>query len=261
MPDKADENWNLNEEDAAYFERLNKTYLEAKISEYLSKHTKPLVDDEILADKFRNEVKRENQNTYNLVEIGYTALADGLERLLLQIDPEEADKVRYEVDRWNTMLIDLGPYSEFLKKVIKTKKTLQEAFYLSNESISCFYQVGREYLNEKHYREASGLFYLLIQLTPDVYEFWLGMAICYQKQKFFREAIKAYEKAKTLRSEDPTFDTFIAECFIFLSEKTLAEEHLHHAKDLMSHSSNFNHLKAKCRRLLKKVKTLDKPVH
>ncbi|MDB2614389.1 tetratricopeptide repeat protein [Chlamydiales bacterium] len=260
MTEKPQDQWNLNEEDAAYFERLNKTYLEEKISKYLSIHTKPLMDDELLAQKIQNEINSENETTISLIEVGYSALRSGLEKLLSQLDPEESQKVQYEMDRWTGMLIDLGPYSEFLKKVIQTKKTLQDAFYLSNESISCFYQVGREYLNQKKYDQASGLFYLLIQLNSNLYEFWLGMAVCFQEQKLFDEAIKAYQKAKEMRPEDPTFDILIAECYLSLSNTSAAEDHLHTAKELLNESENFDHLKAKCRRLLKKVKTVDKPV-
>ncbi len=225
--------WELTEEDQAYFDTLKKLLVEGKVAEYLIKHTKPLVNEEALVQRFQSEVNTHIDRTYSLVQLGYFSLMSGIKELYPEMDPYEVDLVRNEIDRWSGILVDLGPYSEFLQRVIQSKKNLQEAFYLSNDSMAWFYQVGRMYLYNKQFDQAAGLFYLLIQLNADVYEFWVGLAACYHEQKLYEDAISAYKRAKILRPQDPTFDLFIAECFLALQNKADAENHLQDANDLI----------------------------
>ena len=247
--------WELTEEDQAYFDKIKSLLVEAKVAEYLIKHTKPLVNEEALVQRYQHEVNSHIDRTYSLVQLGYFALMRGIENLYPEMDVEDAEMVRSEIDRWTGILVDLGPYSEFLQRVIQSKKNLQEAFYLSNETIAWFYQVGRFYLHMKQFDQASGVFYLLIQLNSDIYEFWIGVAACYQEQKLFEDAIQAYKKAKSLKKGDPTFDLFIAECFIQMENKDDARTHLDHAHELLKDAGVADHpLKTKAEHLSNQLK-------
>lgn len=237
MDDEHVDPWELTEEDQAYFDTLKKVLVEGKVAEYLIKHTKPLVNEEVLLQRFQSEVNSQIDRTYSLVQLGYFSLMRGIEEIYPEMDPYEADTVRNEIDRWTGILVDLGPYSEFLQRVIQSKKNLQEAFYLSNDSMAWFYQVGRMYLYNKQFDQAAGLFYLLVQLNADIYEFWVGLAACYHEQKLYEDAISAYKRAKMLRPQDPTFDLFIAECFLALQNKVDAESHLKDAHELITQFS------------------------
>ena len=237
MDHESYDQWELTEEDQVYFDKLKKALVETKVAEYLIKHTKPLVNEEALVQRFQGEVNNQIDHTYSLVQLGYFSLMQGMQEIYPEMDPYEADTVRNELDRWTGILVDLGPYSEFLQRVIQSKRNLQEAFYLSNDTIAWFYQVGRMYLYNKQFDKASGVFYLLIQLNSEVYEFWMGLAACYHEQHLYEDAIKAYKKAKMLRPQDPIFDLFIAECFLAMQNRSDAENHLQDAKELIERFS------------------------
>lgn len=246
--------WDLNEEDQAYFDKLKSVLVEAKVAEYLIKHTKPLINEEALVQRFQGDVDSHIDRTYSLVQMGYFSLMQGIKELYSEMDPDEAEVVRNEIDRWTGILVDLGPYSEFLQRVIASKKNLQEAFYLSNDSMAWFYQVGRLFLHLKQVDQAAGVFYLLIQLNPDIYEFWFGLAACYHEQKLFEDAILSYKRAKTLKHEDPTFDLFIAECYLEMDNRHEAKNHLLTAHELLKHVAVAEPLKAKAEHLTMQLK-------
>jgi Tetratricopeptide repeat. len=238
--------WELTEEDQAYFDKLKNVLVETKVAEYLTKHTKPLVNEEVLVQRFQTEINSHIDRTYSLVQLGYFSLMQGIQELYPEMDPQDAENVKNELDRWTGILVDLGPYSEFLQRVIQSKKNLQEAFYLSNDTVAWFYQVGRLYLHLKKFDQAAGVFYLLIQLNPEIYEFWVGLAACYHEQKLYDDAIAAYKKAKALKADDPTFDLFMAECFFELQNRQDAQNHLQSAHELLKHVAIQDHpLKAK----------------
>lgn len=233
MDEEHYDQWELTEEDQAYFDTLKRALVEAKVAEYLIKHTKPLVNEEALVERFQSEVNDQIDHTYSLVQLGYFSLMSGIQEIYSEMEPYEVERVKNEIDRWSGILVDLGPYSEFLQRVIQSKKNLQEAFYLSNESMAWFYQVGRMYLYNKQFDKAAGVFYLLIQLNGDIYEFWVGLAACYHEQKLYEDAINAYKKAKALRPQDPIFDLFMAECFLALQNRADAENHLQDAHEII----------------------------
>lgn len=247
--------WDLTDEDHAYFDSLKKVLVEAKVAEYLIKHTKPLVNEEALVQRFQNEVNEQIDRTYSLVQLGYFSLMRGIREISGEMDPQELEMVKSEIDRWTGILVDLGPYSEFLQRVIQSKKNLQEAFYLSNESMAWFYQVGRYYLHYKQFDQAAGVFYLLIQLNAEIYEFWMGLAACYIEQKLYEDAIAAYKKAKGLKRDDPVFDLFIAECFLALENRVDAENHLHDALGLIKqHDIHDRPLQEKAQQLTNQLR-------
>lgn len=250
--------WDLTEEDYAYFERLSKELVETKVAEYLARHTKPLMEESSLRKKMQEEVQRNIEECYTLAQMGYIHLMKQLPEFLESMDKNEAAQVEEEVSRWNEMLIDLGPYNEFLAKVLATKDTLQEAFYLTNVSMSCFYHLAKDLMQKKEYPISASIFYLLLQLNQGMFAFWQGLGTCYQLQKFYDEAIDAYTKGQHVNPHHPHFDLLIGECYLQQQQKELAEEHLHRAKEMMQEKEH-DPLKAKIRRLLKKCKTLSQP--
>lgn len=254
------DSWELTEEDQSYFNRLTEAIVQTKIAEYLSVTPSVMQTESDLKKKFEHNQAAETTKTYDLVGEGYAALMEGLPRHLQELPKYETKKIEEEVDRWTEQLINITSYSAFMEEIYQKNLSLQAAFKLSNETVFTFYQVARDYVHTRELRKALSLFYFLIQLSPATYEFWLGLAACYFDLGFYQEAIPPYLKAKELRDDDPTFDLFIAECYLALNDPSLAEIHLHEAKEKLDNSPNYYVLRPLSKELLKKVKMAKKTV-
>ncbi len=256
MDEFIQEDWEITEEDEAYFSRLASEAAEMKVADYLARHPQPLKDTNQLLAQFQHEIKAEGVYTFDEIVGGYKALSEGLPKVLGGLDDDESIRVRREYDRWIEFMTSISASGEFLDTVLKSGKTLQEAFFLSNETMSYFYQVGRHFLQEKSFDKARSLFFLLSHLNGGVYEFWLGLALAYQESGDIEHAIAAYKKSKNIRENDPTVELFLADCFLDLKVPNEAEEHLHLAKEKMTKNQEYAFLKPKVKQISKKLKTL-----
>jgi|GEM_PF-3558867 len=256
MDDYTHDDWEITEEDEAYFARLATEAAEMKVADYLAKHPQPLQNSNQLMAKFQQEIKLEADYTFDETVAGYKALAEGLPHVLGDLDDDESHRVRREYERWQEFMASISSGGEFLDTVLHSGKSLQEAFFLSNETMSYFYQVGRRYIQEGDYEKAKSLFFLLSHLNGGVYEFWLGLAIAYQETGDIEHAIAAYKKSKNIRENDPTVELFLADCFLDLNVPGEAEEHLHLAKEKMTKSHEYAFLKPKIKQISQKLKTL-----
>ncbi len=254
--DESQEEWDITDEDERYFARLSASVAEMKVADYLAKHPQPLKDSNQLLADFQDDLKTETIHTYHETIAGYQALAEGLDPLLNQLDDDEAFRVKREYGRWIAFVLSINSPSDFFDTVLKSGKSLQEAFFLSNETMSYFYQVGRSFLQEKEFIKARSLFFLLSHLNGGVYEFWLGLAIAYQELGDVEKAIAAYRRSRVLKETDPTVDLFLADCYLHMNVKQEAEEYLHTAKEKMTKSQEFAYLKPKFRQISKKLKAL-----
>ncbi len=254
MDEHIQEDWEITEEDEAYFSRLVSAAAEMKVADYLARHPQPLKDTNQLLAQFQQEIKAESFYTFDEVVAGYNALAEGLPQVLGGLDDDESMRVRREYERWLEFMESISPSGEFLDTVLQSGKTLQEAFFISNETMSYFYQVGRHFLQEDNYEKAGALFFLLTHLNGGVYEFWLGLAIAYQERGDFEHAVSAYKKSKHIRDNDPIVELFLADCFLDLKIPNEAEEHLHLAKEKMK-NQEYAFLKPKVKQISKKLKT------
>ncbi len=248
------EEWELTQEDLNYFNKITEAVIKTKIAEYLTANQGGLATEELATKTIEEEVAQESQKTYDLVGEGYEALMEGLPRHLQQLPRYETRKIEEEVEAWNRQLVSLSSFSSFMDEVLKKNMSLQKGFKLSNETIFTFYQVARDFIHTRELRKALAIFYLLIQLCPKTYEFWLGLAACYFDLSHFEEAIPAYMRARELKEDDPTFDIFLAQCQLALGDPALAEDHLHLAKDKLQNSPNYEALRPLTKELLKKIK-------
>jgi tetratricopeptide (TPR) repeat protein len=92
--------------------------------------------------------------------------------------------------------------------------------------------LGRLYLQNKNYQEASEIFEYLTKLDPTRDVYFSNLGLCYYSQKDFAKGATAYEKALALNSKIPTRWVNLALCFEALDQANKAVKALTQALNL-----------------------------
>lgn len=112
----------------------------------------------------------------------------------------------------------------FVKKQIKkTAKQDQELSLLEMtgldlEQIKPIYSAAILYFGEKEYEKSADLFFLLVNLIPDVYDFWYGFALAEEQKGELITAFSAFDMASKQSDEKLLATVKAADC-LYRSEQ------------------------------------------
>ncbi len=130
-----------------------------------------------------------------------------------------------------------------LKKAFAEGKTVQQELEFSNETMAKFYSAAYHILENKKYEDASNAFLFLTTLSPNCYDYWMGLGIATQLGGHYEEAVDAYEMGAILEPENPVPYFYLAKCFFAIHEKDHALEALDMAIEYAGEDDQFFDLK------------------
>lgn len=103
---------------------------------------------------------------------------------------------------------------------------------ITDEAKEKLYSLAYEYYNFGKYEDASDLFRLLMQMSPNDERFWLGGGACFQQQKEYNQAIAHYAFAAIQFGNNPYFPFHSAECLLALQQVDAGMKALNDAKKI-----------------------------
>lgn len=196
-----------------YFEHLKAEKLSKGALSSNSQHLRNRAKKEV--EEFKNDLIGREELQY--VEKGFDTVLHELPKL-----PNHASILKNLQEAGRSFIHNQEEITE--SQTINFYDTLQEMFGISKETYDGFYRIGSDYFNNKKDEEALGVFSLLTNLNPFVFEPWLGQGICWQKKKNHREALRSFAMASLVNSKHPA--PYLHTVDIYLSEKNtkLAQE-------------------------------------
>ena len=118
----------------------------------------------------------------------------------------------------------------------------------SSEDLSVLYSVAYALYQGGDYEEAIRVFQRLASHESLSQRNWMGLGACWQMQKDYQEALKAWAMASILNEQDPIPHLHAAECYLALGNKVEGRKAMDACR---------SYLKAKHSHLLTKLEELE----
>lgn len=83
----------------------------------------------------------------------------------------------------------------------------------SNEDLHVLYSLAYSLYQAGDYLQAREIFHQLAYLKPIKQKYWMGLGACFQMERSYDEALKAWSMAAILDESDPTPHLHAAECY------------------------------------------------
>lgn len=206
-----------------------------KIKLELSKDNKLLSPDLLFKrelDKSK-EILKEYYNEYALkIEKGFEAINQHKEKVL---EKELFDRFQEELKKSSENIITL----------IKSKFEDRSPFELiksSDLTMNCFQKIAYALFNIKEFEKAANIYFILTILNPQNKDYWTSLGMAEKMNGQFGEAIGAFSMVIILDSADPLPHLSLADLYINMNEKKMAEFELNEAEKLIK-NGDFNQLK------------------
>lgn len=122
-------------------------------------------------------------------------------------------------------------------------KTYQEMLEISDVEMQRYFEVGRRYLKNRQFDEASDIFLLLATLSPLTGNLWVHAGNAEQALGRFEDALEAYSMAMLADANDPLPHYFSAEVYYEIQAKDLAKECLKVCVALIEENEHYLALK------------------
>jgi len=97
-------------------------------------------------------------------------------------------------------------------------KSLQQIFGFSNETALLFYEVAKNILEQKRFRDAINAFVFLTTINPYVPSFWMGLGMAQQLNQEHNVALDSYNIALTLEGRQIFPYIVAAQCCIEIKD-------------------------------------------
>ncbi len=111
---------------------------------------------------------------------------------------------------------------------------------LSLQTLKYCYTFGQFLYEKKEFEHSKSVMLFLMQIAPQIPEFWIATAMCDKKMGNFQAAIDVYELAETIFPDNPSIYLFCADNCLASGDTTNAKIQLDYAKELIDHTSNTN---------------------
>lgn len=117
----------------------------------------------------------------------------------------------------------------------------------SNEDLRTLYSLAYQFYQSKDYDQAKSIFHQLVISKPLKQKYWLGLGACFQLEKNYTEALKAWGMASILEGDDPMPYFHAAECNFALNDPKQGWNALKVSKMLLT--NKHEELKGKIKQL------------
>lgn len=114
-------------------------------------------------------------------------------------------------------------------------KILQEVVGFSDETLVRFYEAASSILDQRRFEDAINSFFFLTALNPYLSELWQGLAMSYQQNQEYENALDAYSVAYTLEGKKLFSYAMAAQCCIEMKEfdkaHTILDKAIYYAEE------------------------------
>ena len=107
---------------------------------------------------------------------------------------------------------------------LKAGKTMQEILGFSDETLVRYYEAARNILDEGRFSDAIDSFYFLTVLNPYLAYLWQGLALSYQSNHEYKQALSAYTVVTHLEGKKIFPYMMAVQCCIEMKEFDRAQE-------------------------------------
>ncbi|MGE0197492.1 MAG: SycD/LcrH family type III secretion system chaperone [Simkaniaceae bacterium] len=118
----------------------------------------------------------------------------------------------------------------------------------SNDDLRVLYTLAYTLYQGGDYEQAKRIFQQLASCKPLTKKYWLGLGACWQMEKSYTDALKAWGMAALIDGADPTPHYHAAECYLALED---------YSEGLKAVRATKSRLTAEHRELREKVETLE----
>lgn len=137
----------------------------------------------------------------------------------------------------------------------------------TSEDLNIIHALAYALFKKGEEQEAKRIFQQLVSLKPFEDDYWHGLALCWQTEKKYQEALKAWNIAALLRNGNPGPHFYLAECYLALGDmekgsksfdacqERLSKKDHTLQKKLENLSLNFKELVSKNKNRREKVET------
>jgi len=115
--------------------------------------------------------------------------------------------------------IEMENRSFYNRPIEEKLEALQVTAKIPSAFMQQAYDCGMACLNEKRFDEGECIFLFLHYLNPNVFDYWLGEALCQEEQKDFAAALLSYVNALTFNTKKEVIFYQMASCLYQLKEK------------------------------------------
>ncbi len=119
--------------------------------------------------------------------------------------------------------INMEGIGEITQAIKDEGYVLQDFLEISDDHMEAMYAKAFFLTDQGLYEQGEELFTTLCRLNHYEGRFWIGLGVCRQMQKNYKEAVKAFAMAGTVDVENPVPGLHAAECFLQLGDFKSAE--------------------------------------
>ena len=141
-------------------------------------------------------------------------------------------------------------HKEQLSHYFEKGGTWKELLGYDDQLLSAQYKYAYELYQKADYKNAAAAFSYLTLLNPYDYNFWMGLGISKQADRFFEEAIVSFVSASAMNEKNPTPHLHLAQCFYKLNVREMVIDHLKQAISIAEENPEFQEIGQKATAIL-----------
>lgn len=153
-----------------------------------------------------------------------------------------------------TDLLDSNQFDQHKEELVhyfEKGGTWKELLHYDENLMQTQYQKAYDLYQKADYKSAAAVFSYLTVLNPYDYNYWMGLGIAKQSDRFYEEAIVSYTAAEAMNPENPLPHLHLAQCFYALNAHDQAVEHLKQAIAVAGDRPDYQEVRLKASTILK----------
>jgi type III secretion system low calcium response chaperone LcrH/SycD len=109
---------------------------------------------------------------------------------------------------------------------------------LTDEDYDTLYSLAYSLYGTGDYGRAREIFHRLVLSHPFQKRYWMGLGACYQLEKSYEQALRAWSMVALLDDTDPTPHSQAAECYFSMRNEEEGEKALRAAKERLENGNS-----------------------
>lgn len=119
-------------------------------------------------------------------------------------------------------------------------ESFQEILGVSEATITCFYRIGYHLYEQKEFVKSVDVFFVLVTLTPNVYDYWFAFGSANVAIENWDQALRAFSMAMLMNPEVAAPRLWVTQCFIILGDFANAKIELDLVTEMITKSPEQN---------------------
>lgn len=211
--------------------------LDKKIDNYLKEQEDNLIDK----DPYRSKEDQIAKYRESLQEVVHSKKAEEIIANALELISHQMP-LTVSKETWDLVYHDFSHCEAKLVQYLENSENSIVPIYkmcgLSLETVTQCYAFGQNLFNKKEYANCKSVMLFLMQIEPQIPEFWISAAMCDKKLENYNGALELYKLAETVFPENPAFFLYYADVCFASGDLLNAKIQLESAKKLIEQDAN-----------------------